>query len=147
MEKGTSARDAVGATTGAAAEPERSRIPSRRGILQGAALLAAVPVGALASKVLAGADPVPGSFEVCTADGLVQADEPPALASVRTLKLAWNPNAVCISPVVVAQHKGFFGEQNLNVELIELRRLDRAAAGIDRDRQGRRRPRAWRCAG
>ena len=90
----------------------RLRATSRRALLQGAALLAAAPVGAFASRVLAGSTGSPGPFEICTADGLVQAGDTP-VASVRTLKLAWNPNAVCISPVVVAQHKGFFGWRKL----------------------------------
>lgn len=91
---------------------------SRRALLQGAALLAAAPVGVMASQVLAAMRPQPGWIEVCTRDGLVRVADSAPLAEPRTLKLAWNPNAVCISPVVVAQHKGFFGKQNLVVELL-----------------------------
>lgn len=97
----------------------RSRIPSRRTLLRGAALLAAAPVGALASQVLAaGPRPLPAGVELCTRDGLVRVADSTPLTATRTLKLAWNPNAVCVSPAVVAQHKGFFGEQNLIIELV-----------------------------
>lgn len=38
--------------------------------------------------------------------------------SPRLLKLAWNPGAACLTPVAVAQHRGFFTKHNLNVELV-----------------------------
>jgi NitT/TauT family transport system substrate-binding protein len=35
-----------------------------------------------------------------------------------SIKLAWNANAVCLSPVPLAQQKGIFARHNLNVEFV-----------------------------
>lgn len=41
-----------------------------------------------------------------------------AAGKLRDLKLAWNANAICLSPVPVALHRGLFEKHGLNVELV-----------------------------
>lgn len=41
-----------------------------------------------------------------------------AQAPLRTLKLAWNANAVCLSAVPVAMERGFFEKNGIKVELV-----------------------------
>jgi NitT/TauT family transport system substrate-binding protein len=60
-------------------------------------LLQALPLGALSSGVLASA---------ATSSGTA------------SIKLAWNANAVCLSPIPLALQKGIFAKHNLNVELV-----------------------------
>ncbi len=41
-------------------------------------------------------------------------------AEPRKIKLAWFPNAACLSPVATAQHRGIFAKHNLDVEFVNL---------------------------
>ena len=41
-----------------------------------------------------------------------------ATSAPSSIKLAWNANAVCLSPVPLAQQKGIFAKHNLNVEFV-----------------------------
>lgn len=41
-----------------------------------------------------------------------------AAGPLRELKLAWNANAICLSPVPVAYHRGIFEKHGLKVELV-----------------------------
>lgn len=45
---------------------------------------------------------------------ILKADEP------RKIKLAWFPNAACLSPVAAAQHRGIFTKHGLDVEFVNL---------------------------
>lgn len=51
-----------------------------------------------------------GSF----APAIVRAAEP------KKIKLAWFPNAACLSPVAAAQHRGIFAKHGLDVEFVNL---------------------------
>ncbi|PKU24944.1 ABC transporter substrate-binding protein [Telmatospirillum siberiense] len=41
-------------------------------------------------------------------------------AEPKKIKLAWFPNAACLSPVAAAQHRGIFTKHNLDVEFVNL---------------------------
>ena len=60
-------------------------------------LLKSIPLGALGASSLGKAAPTSGPAPI---------------------KLAWNANAVCLSPVPLAQQKGIFAKHNLNVEFV-----------------------------
>lgn len=73
---------------------ERIVTPSRRALIRGAAVAAALaPAGIVAGRVLAQGQP-------------------------RKIKLSWNANAVCLAPVVVGVHQGIFQRHGIDVELI-----------------------------
>ncbi|KTT15508.1 ABC transporter substrate-binding protein [Pseudacidovorax intermedius] len=56
-----------------------------------------------------------GAAAVAAAGGLLASR---AWSQPRKLSFAWNANAFCLSPVVVAQERGFFEKNGLQVELI-----------------------------
>lgn len=45
---------------------------------------------------------------------------PAGAAELRKIKLAWFPNAACLSPVAAAQHRGIFTKHGLEVEFVNL---------------------------
>ncbi len=90
------------------------RLLSRRTLLRGTGLAAAL--GLIGSRTEAEDVFAPDTADLCTTSlGRSQVAE---LTSVQALKLAWNANAVCLSPVAVALKKGFFTSHNLDVELV-----------------------------
>ena len=82
----------------------RNEGPSRRSLLRTAIGAASVvaPSTWLTSSLLA----VPSTARA----------EPSAFQNI---KLAWSPNAVCHTPVAVAEHNGIFAKHKLNVELVK----------------------------
>lgn len=78
--------------------PERKPLLTRRTLLAGGVALAAVGVGA---RLLRGTGP-----QTHTASGL------------RKLTLAWNANAVCLAPALMAKEYGIYEKHGLDVELI-----------------------------
>jgi NitT/TauT family transport system substrate-binding protein len=78
--------------------PARKPLFTRRSLVAGAAALASV---GLTSKLLLGK-----TGQVRTAAGL------------RKLRLAWNANAICLSPALMAKEYGIYEKQGLDVELV-----------------------------
>lgn len=90
---------------------------SRRTLLWGAgAATLATPLGVFGASALPGQALAPQDFDfpICrTAASEGELKGPP-----RKLKISWNANAVCLSPVVVGLEHGFYAKHNLDVELI-----------------------------
>ncbi|MDB5371481.1 MAG: transporter substrate-binding protein [Belnapia sp.] len=90
---------------------------NRRTLLRAAGTAAlALPIGAMAPRAFAPADPF-ADQPICRTAG-----EGPAAAAApgqrRKLKLTWNANGVCTVGVPVAATQGIFERYNLDVELI-----------------------------
>jgi len=101
--------------------PEPSLSPrSRRAFLWGAAATA-IPGALIGREVFA--QPAIGTWSgfdpgtICR-PRLIRAAETYRLPQPTPLKVAWNANAVCLSPVVYAAKTGIFERYNLDVELV-----------------------------
>ncbi|MEP9367162.1 ABC transporter substrate-binding protein [Xanthobacter sp. VNH20] len=99
---------------------EQRRISRRKFLRYGAAIGAALPVGAAGGHVLAGSllKPAPAAltdFPLClsAADGAAAVTGP-----LKPIKLAWNASAICTASAPVAKDTGLFARAGLDVEFV-----------------------------